>query len=343
MKAATLTMPSVIRLSPPVRRRRWWLSWRLWVIALDLLLLAGVFAVRKWPLLIIRQVAIEGPAIWESRALSIVELPADSNLFALDLDNLQARLQAEFGSLADCHAQLLLPGKLLIQIAPTPLTLWTEGGMGVGIDGSLLVTPAVERPAPIWRAPLGSYGDARIRSSESAAGAWSQILEADGRFTNAVSEWGCDPATGWTMVGADGQTRMNVGWSDLTRRASYVSALLASPDTILAGPCAIDARFEGQLVVSRLAMLDDSAALGDSGKTAAVRPARSIAKTMGTPEKLAIGASLGTMPASAKPKVASRPTRPAKAAVTSPQKSTKSMKSTKSTSHTKKHARRGGA
>jgi hypothetical protein len=171
-------------------------------------------------------------------------------------------------------------------------------------------------------------------------------LEADGRFTSAVSEWGCDPASGWTMVGADGQTRMNVGWSDLTRRAGYVSALLARPDTILAVPCAIDARFEGQLVVSRLAMLDDTTAIGDSGKSAAVRPQRSIAKTKGTPEKLAFGASLGTMPASAKPKVASRPTRSAKAVVTSPQKSTKSMKSTKptkSTTHTKKHARRGGA
>ena len=357
MKAAAFAVPHPVRLTPTVPRRRWWLSWRLWVIALDALLLAAYFAVQKWPLVKIRQVTIEGPAIWESRALSQVALPSDSNLFSLDLDRLQDRLQAEFGSLAACRAQLLLPGKLLIQVVPTALTLWTEGGMGVGVDGSLLTTPAIEQPAPIWRAPLGSYGEARTRSTESAVSAWTQVLEADGRFTNAVSEWGCDSASGWTMVGADGKTRMNIGWGDLENRAYYVSQLLARPDTILAKPCAIDARFDGQLIVSRLAMPEDTTAAGDSGKPVVaqtnaapqVKLAQAPAKsTAGKPARLAMGDSQGkTPPAKLSP---SRTTRPAKATVTRPSKSTKSTKST-SNSHNSntqkkikpKNPRRGGA
>ncbi len=361
MKGATLTIPGVVRLTPTVRRRRWWRSWRLWVIVIDALLMAGVFAVRKWPLVKIRQIAIEGPSAWESKARSLVFLPSDSNLFSLDMDELQTRLQAEFGSLADCHAQLLLPDKLVIQISPTPLTLWTVGGQGVGVDGSILTAPAIERPAPIWRAPLGTYGDALNRQSRHAAGAWSQILDADGRFTNAVSELGCDSLSGWTMVGSDGRTRMNIGWSDLSEHASYVSALLARPDTILAGPCAIDARFDGQLIVSRLAMLEDSAAVKDSGKanpahlkaTVAARTETGVPKTtLGSPVKLAIGDSLGTVPASAKLRTPVRPNSPSKSSISRPSvstKSTSSIKSTKSTktkkpiTHSRKHARKGGA
>ena len=342
MRAATLSVPHVVRLTPPVPRKpaaAGWRSWRLWVIALDAILLAGALAIQKWPLLKIRRVEVEGPAIWESRARAQISLPADSNLFALDLDNLQSRLQAEFGDLAECRAQLLLPDKLLIQIAPTPLTLWTEGGMGVGVDGSLLVTPAVEQPAPIWRASLGSSGDARTRSTVHAAGAWSQVLRADGRFTSAVSEWGCDPQTGWTMVGADGQTRMRVGWSDLSRRSAYVSALLARPDTILAAPCAIDARFEGQLVVSSLAMLDDSASVGDTSKSVVPRP--KVAAPARSEQ------SLGTVPSSVKAGPPSRPARPAKVAAIRPSKSTKSILQPHNSVGEKKtkpkNARRGGA
>jgi hypothetical protein len=297
---------------------------------LDTILLAGVIAVQKWPLLKIRQVDVEGPAIWESRARAQISLPVDSNLFALDLDNLQSRLQAEFGALADCHAQLLLSGKLLIQLVPTPLTLWTEGGMGVGVDGSLLVTPAVEQPAPIWRASLGLFGDARTRSSVLAAGAWSQVLAADGRFTNAVSEWGCDPASGWTMIGADGQTRMRVGWSDLSRRAAYVSALLARPDTILAAPCAIDARFDGQLIVSRVPVDDDSVAIKNS--TGPESPKSGVAKPSIAPL--------------AKPRTSERLAAKLKPAgtVKSTQKSVhRSQKATPESKTKPKNPRRGGA
>lgn len=357
MRAATLTLPPVVRLTPSVRRKRWWLSWRLWVIALDAILLSGYFAVQKWPLLKINRIDVEGPSIWESRARAQIVLPADLNLFSLDLDNLQSRLQTEFGSLADCRAQLLLPNRLLVQIAPTPLALWTEGGMGVGVDGSLLVAPAVEQPAPIWRSTLGASSDPRSSSTVQAAGAWSQVLDADSRFINAVSEWGYDPATGWTMVGADGQTRMSIGSSDLTRRAAYVSALLARPDSILAAPCAIDARFDGQLVVSRLASLDDTSAVADSGKTGVAKPRvalpsnevhatgnlsnpRPLTATAGDPEKAAtttskiVPPSKPALPKAAVSRGTRKPTKP------SLQRSHKFVPVNKSKS---KNARRGGA
>lgn len=357
MRAATLTLPPAVRLTPTVRRKRWWLSWRLWVIALDAILLSGYFAIQKWPLVKIHRIDVEGPSVWESRVRSQIFLPADSNLFSLDLDNLQSRLQGEFGSLADCRAQLLLPDRLLIQVAPTPLTLWTEGGMGVGVDGSLLVTPAVEQPAPIWRSTLGAASDPRSGNSVDAAGAWSQVLDADSRFINAVSEWGYDPAVGWTMVGANGQTRMIVGSSDLTRRAAYVSALLARPDSILAAPCAIDARFDGQLVVSRLASLDDTASVADSGKAIAPKskvasPPKDVHATskLSEPRPLAVVAGDSEKATTTTSKILP-PTKPShpkaavKSGITKPTKpsSQRSHKSVPMNKSKSKNARRGGA
>lgn len=282
MKAAVPAIVS-IRRERAAPRRPWWRRWRLWVITLDVLVLGAALAAQRWPVLKIRQVVINGPSIWESRILGVVQtsLPVDSNIFSVNTGDLQARLAAEFGSLATCRAGLALPGILSIDVVPTPLTLWTESGMGVGVDGSLLVTPAVEKTAPIWRRAPGDGDGSPVMDRSHAAGAWAEVTAADPRFTGAISEWGWNPRTGWTMVGIDGQTRVHLGWNDLTARALNVSTLLGRSDTVLTQPCVVDARFDGQMIVSR-----NPRPAGTDSDSAVATESRRVSVASATPAKV---------------------------------------------------------
>jgi cell division septal protein FtsQ len=223
--------------------------WRFWVIVADLLILGGIWSVQHWPLLKLKLVAVEGPEAWQDVVHDLVTVAADSNLLSIDRDALERRLELEFGARAQCRTRLELPDKLTIQLTPAPLVLWTEGRAGVSVDGNVVVQPVCATDAPVWRTPLRTEVREHGNRAFEAAAAWSDVLAADRRWKSVVSELTTDPKQGWIMTASDGQTRIVLGWDKLETRAKNVALLLAQPDSLLAQPCTIDARFDDRLVV----------------------------------------------------------------------------------------------
>jgi hypothetical protein len=224
-------------------------SWRLWVIAADVLIMAGILSIQHWPVLKLKEVLVHGPLGWQPSAAELVTVAPDSNLFSIDRDALERRLEIEFDSRAECRTRLELPGTLSIRLIPAPLVLWTEGQTGVSVNGSMVIHPVAGEDVPIWRAPVrrgpGNHGYRAV----DAAAAWADVLGADARWGAVVSEWTCDPERGWEMTAADGKTKIVLGWGDLESRAYDVTHLLSQPDSLLKDPCTIDARFDRCLIV----------------------------------------------------------------------------------------------
>jgi hypothetical protein len=219
------------------------------VVTVDVLILACLFAVEQWPLLKVREIIVEGPESWHARARELITLPADSNLFRVDRGSLERRLDREFEPLADSRVKLAVPGTIYVRLIPNPVALWTESGAGVSVRGDLLGRPADDSVVPVWRASRREGSRDHRFGALAAVAAWASVLDSDRRWREAVSEWTCDPGRGWEMTGADGKTKVILGWSAVQSRAYDVARLLALPDTLLARPCTIDARFDRYLIV----------------------------------------------------------------------------------------------
>jgi cell division septal protein FtsQ len=242
MSNAVFTPPRSHRLLSPRR-------WRLWVILADVLIFAGIWSIQHWPVLKLQDVIVDGPMAWQSVARDLVTVAPDSNLLSIDRDALERRLALEFGSRAQCRTRLQLPGTLSIRLTPVPLVLWTEGRAGVSVNGNVVVRPVAANDAPVWRTPLQTKSRSHGFRAFEAAAAWADVLESDERWGSVVSELTCDREHGWILTAADGKTRIVLGWSDLESRAADVAHLLSQPDSLLAKPCTIDARFDRRLIV----------------------------------------------------------------------------------------------
>lgn len=242
-------MSNVVFTPPPARRVLSPRRWRFWVIVADVLLMAGIWSIQRWPLLKLTDVVVDGPMAWQSMARDLVTVAPDSNLFSIDRDALERRLALEFGSRAECRTKLQLPGTLSIRLTPAPLVLWTEGRAGISVNGSVVVQPVAANDVPVWRTPLRTASREHGYRAFEAAAAWADVLESDSRWRAVVSELTCDPDLGWILLGADGKTKIVLGWSDLVERAANVACLFSQPDSILKKPCTIDARFDRRLIV----------------------------------------------------------------------------------------------
>jgi len=249
-----------------------WRKWRLWVLGFDVMILGGMAVLWHWPLVKVKDIRVEGPAVWEEQARSLVVLPPDSNFLRVDPDATRLRLAASFGNLAVPQVTLELPSTLLICLVPTTPVLWAEGAatngqLAVGADGALLTEP-LDRPAlPIWRTAAGAPpAGAFSQRARFAAGSWAEIIDADDRYQQAISEWTRDSRTGWVMTAADGRSQIIIGKTGLKRRAAEVARLLDEGDSLLLRPCVIDARFEGLLAVRPLPepANDSTVTTGDS-------------------------------------------------------------------------------
>jgi cell division septal protein FtsQ len=231
-------------------RRRFfaWRSWRLWTVVFNVIIVALLFSAHKWPLVKVRSVAIAGPECWHERAQELVTVPSDSNLFGVDCDGLEHRLNREFGALAACRVKLSVTGVLHVDLKPNRLALWTENRNGVGIDGSLIAQPQDEGIVPVWRVTARDGLHQRRWGARRAAAAWAAVLAGDPRWEAATSEWACTDK-GWQITTLNGKTAVMLGWEDIAARARSVARLLTRSDSILTQPCTIDARFDGQLIV----------------------------------------------------------------------------------------------
>lgn len=242
-------MSNAVFTPPPARRLLSPRRWRFWVIVADVLLMAGIYSIQHWPVLKLCDVVVDGPMAWQSMARACVTIAPDSNLLSIDRDALERRLALEFGSRAECRTKLQLPGTLSIRLTPAPLVLWTEGRAGISVNGSIVVQPVSGTDAPVWRTPLVTESRAHGFRAFEAAAAWNDVVCSDKRWETVVSELTCDPARGWILLAADGKTEIVLGWSDLVMRAENVACLLSQPDSIMAQPCVIDARFDRRLIV----------------------------------------------------------------------------------------------
>jgi len=242
-------MSDVILNLPPRRRLLSPRRWRLWVIIADVLIMAGIFAIQRWPMLKLKDVVVDGPVAWQEVAKSLVTVAPDSNLLSIDHNALERRLSQEFGARAECRTRLELPGQVCIRLIPSSLALWTEGGAGISVNGVLIADPMAGNDAPIWRVPPGMNSREYRGYAIEAAAAWAGVLNGDSRWRSVISEWSCDPERGWEMTAADGKTKILLGWNNLESRAYAAARLLTEADTILTKPCTIDARFDQRLVV----------------------------------------------------------------------------------------------
>jgi hypothetical protein len=182
----------------------------------------------------------------------LVTIPADSNLFSVDLDYLESRMRIEFGNNAECRACIGLPDQVCLRVRPATPLMWTETGEGIARDGALFAAPVIDNNAPILRSSFSPFRPEPPHRAASAAAVWDRLCAADERFENAVSELRRDPDHGWIMTAVDGRSRLVLGWSNLEERARRVAHLLDCPDTTLVWPCEIDARFEPYLVMREL-------------------------------------------------------------------------------------------
>lgn len=243
----------VMREMEPRRRR---FPWRGLIISADLLIIAAVFALQHWPLFKVRAVEVEAPAEWTTRARSLAAqvVPPDSNLFTVDLDNLESRLRIEFGNAAECHARLGLPDRICVRVRPIAPLLWTESGEGIAVDGAIVVSPLGDNNAPVLRAQAISARPEPLHRAASAASIWTTLCALDNRFERSVSELQRDPELGWVLTAVDGRSKIILGWNDIEDRAARVAQFLSQSDTAIVWPCEIDARFDPQIVLRPIPM-----------------------------------------------------------------------------------------
>jgi hypothetical protein len=244
---------AAIAAAPEPRRgllgRRWW---KLWLLIVELCLIAGVVAADQRPYWQLQAINFDGPEEWAEQARACVVWPVDSNYLHVAVDSIQARLQKTFGSRADVRVKLTLPAAITMSIVPTTPSLWVSARKGLLTDGALLTNPIAQPSQPYWHR-LGRAGtQSSARADTLASGLWSSILSVDERFGQIASEWRYDIKKGWTVIAADGRTRIILGHANVRERAGRVAALLSQSDVLQAGTVIIDARFPDQVIVRQL-------------------------------------------------------------------------------------------
>lgn len=227
--------------------------WRLWVLLSEVALIATGVAFLYWPVLTVADVTYEGPAEWESEVRSLVTLPSDGNILHFVPDDAESRIESRFSERGDAQVCIELPNRISIRMSPYQPRLWGDGEIGLARDGSLLMEPATRPDLPRWNPGVDWEGTLPLAErAKRAAGTWDELASADNRYELITSEWTCDPAYGWTSTAADGKTRLMLGNTLIEERARLVARLLDQGDTLLAKPCIIDARFAGQLLLSKV-------------------------------------------------------------------------------------------
>jgi len=269
-----LTQAAAERLMEPRGRRASAFGrhrWRLWVLCVELVVLAGVGVAWSWPVVVLRTVRYHGPAEWEGRARSAAAVFPGTNILAVDPKAVLTRLQQDFGAQAQVGVRLDLPGELTIDLVAVGAALRADGIPGSGpvavaADGSFLPVSGDFHSLPAWRPqPNSERVPPPGQQARLAAGTWSEVAGADGRFGAITSEWSCDDTLGWTIAVADGRSRLAFGRTRLDLHAQQMAQLLEERDSLFAQPCWIDARFDGLLVVRQVGVVaDTTAAVKDS-------------------------------------------------------------------------------
>lgn len=227
--------------------------WRLWVLLAEVALVATGVAFLYWPVLHVSDVSYAGPAEWESEVRSLITLPSDGNILHFVPADAESRIESVFSERGDAQVCIELPGRISIRMRPYEPRLWGDGQIGIGTDGSLLADPATRPDLPRWNPGIDWEGSTTLAErARSAAGTWNELALADTRYALITSEWTRDPDLGWVTTAVDGKTRLVFGNTMVEERARNVAHLLAQGDTLLAKPCVIDARFDGQLLLSKI-------------------------------------------------------------------------------------------
>lgn len=256
-------------------RRRW----RLWVLVGETALLIGGFAAHLWPVLTVSEVRYQGPSLWEAEVRSLVTLPSDGNILHFRPDDAESRIESRFSDRGDAQVRIELPGRIAIRMNPFAPRLWSDGGIGIAPDGSLLADPAERPTLPRWNPGIEWEGSTPLAErARAAAATWAEFRRADSRFELITDEWTCDPTYGWMSTAVDGKTRIILGHTDIAARAQRVSRLLAQGDTLLAKPCVIDARFNDHLLLSLVPEAPPDSTTADSAMVADGDPATAPTK-----------------------------------------------------------------
>lgn len=227
--------------------------WRLSVLLSEFTIIGAGVAFLFWPVFHVSDVSYAGPAEWEAEVRSLVTLPSDGNLLHFVPADAETRIESVFSERGDAQVRIELPGRISIRMNPYEPRLWGDGQIGIGCDGSLLTEPASYPDLPRWNPGIEWEGSTPLAErAKSAAGAWEELALADSRYALITSEWTCDPEYGWMTTAVDGKTRIAFGKTMVEERARSVAHLLTQGDTLLATPCMIDARFDGQLLLSKI-------------------------------------------------------------------------------------------
>ena len=245
--------------------------WRLSVLLSEIAIIGAGVSFLYWPVLHVSDVSYVGPAEWESEVRSLVTLPSDGNILHFVPADAEARIESAFSQRGDAQVCIELPGRIAIRMHPYEPRLWSDGQVGIGRDGSLLTEPATRPDLPIWNPGIDWEGTSPMSErAKDAAGAWDELALADRRFELITSQWTFDTDYGWMTTAVDGKTRIAFGNTMVEERARSVAQLLAQGDTLLAKPCMIDARFAGQLLLSKIPEIKKDTAKVDSTDAAPV-------------------------------------------------------------------------
>ena len=239
--------------------------WRLWVLLSEVAVIGTGVAFLYWPILNLSYVSYDGPSDWEAEVRSLVTLPSDGNILHFVPADAESRIESRFSQRGDAQVCIELPNRISIRMHPYQPCLWGGGEIGLARDGSLLMEPATSPDLPRWNPGFDWEGTLPLAErAKRAAGAWDELSRADRRYELITSEWTCDPAYGWTTTAVDGKTRLIFGNTMVEERALLVAHLLAQGDSLLAKPCLIDARFAGQLLLSKIPEVAPDTSKADS-------------------------------------------------------------------------------
>ncbi len=246
-------------------RRRW----RLWLLAAEFVVVAGIVSLLYWPIVSVARIAYDGPSEWESEVRSLVYPPSDGNILHFIPADAEARIEAALGRRGDAQVCITLPGTIEVKVIPAAPRLWTEGGVGIARDGSILPESASTPDLPFWRPQVDmSTGAPLSWRAQYAAAAWNELSRSDRRYEIAAHEWTSDE-TGWIWTASDDKTTIDFGRTNLAQRARSISRLLTEADTMLQKSCVIDARFDGVLLLSATPVPAPDIAKADSLSVAA--------------------------------------------------------------------------
>jgi hypothetical protein len=254
--------------------------WRLWLLAAEFVIVAGIVSLLYWPVASVARITYDGPPEWETEVRSLVYPPSDGNILYFVPADAQARIEAALGKRGDVLVRISLPGTIDVKVTPAVPRLWTDGGLGIACDGSILSEPASTPELPFWRPQVDLLTGAPLPwRAQFAAAAWDELSHSDRRYEIAAHEWTSDPRLGWIWTASDDKTTIDFGRTNLAARAHIVSRLLTDADTMLQKSCVIDARFDGVLLLSATPVPVADSAKSDSLSVAAHTESDELRKT----------------------------------------------------------------